>query len=129
MNATMPITRIIFFTCALYSVNALSEEMTRTRWMDLFSTAMPTWACSEGRYFRECFTVTAEQCEKTASSATRICLEKEKGNLPDIFRTKEESANWGRTVGECTGTTKELALMSKRISNAKCNDPKQWETK
>jgi hypothetical protein len=70
--------------------------------------------------------VTPEECERTAASATRICLAKFKKQLPEKFHQPGEGTAWGSKIGTCVGTAYEVALPSHRISNAKCNDASQW---
>lgn len=101
----------------------VAAEMPRSQWSELMSTTLPTMFCSEGSYFRECFSITAEQCEKTAASATRVCLEKSNDALPISFKTKDESVHWGNTIGTCAGGTFELVLTKKKILSDKCKNP------
>ena len=100
----------------------------RDVWIAQFSVALPVALCRDNFYFRSCFTVTAEECERTAASATRICLAKFKKQLPEKFHQPDEGTEWGSKIGNCVGTAYEVALPSHRISNAKCNDASQWTT-
>jgi hypothetical protein len=100
----------------------------RDLWVSSFATALPVALCRDNFYFRACFTVTAEECERTAASATRVCLAKFKKQLPEKFHQPDEGREWGAKIGTCAGTAYETAIPSHRISNAKCNDPSQWTT-
>jgi hypothetical protein len=100
----------------------------RDVWVAQFSVALPVALCRDNFYFRACFTVTAEECERTAESATRVCLAKFKKQLPEKFHQPDEGTEWGSKIGNCVGTAFEVALPSHKISNAKCNDPSQWTT-
>ena len=98
----------------------------RDVWMASFETALPVALCKDGFYFRACFTVTPAECEQTASSATRVCLAKFEKQLPLEIHQPDEGTEWGSKIGSCAGTAYETALSTRRISNAKCNDPSQW---
>ncbi|HEY2369798.1 MAG TPA: hypothetical protein VGH87_25540 [Polyangiaceae bacterium] len=100
----------------------------RDVWIAQFEMALPVALCRDNFYFRSCFTVTADECERTAASATRVCLAKFKKQLPEKFHQPDEGTEWGSKIGNCVGTAYEVALPSHRISNAKCNDPSQWTT-
>ena len=100
----------------------------RDVWIAQFSVALPVALCRDNFYFRSCFTVTAEECERTVASATRVCLAKFKKQLPEKFHQPDEGTEWGSKIGNCVGTAYEIALPSHRISNAKCNDASQWTT-
>ena len=100
----------------------------RDVWVAQFSVALPVALCRDNFYFRACFTVSAEECERTAASATRVCLAKFKKQLPEKFHQPDEGTEWGSKIGNCVGTAYEVALPSHHISNAKCNDPSQWTT-
>ncbi len=100
----------------------------RDVWIAQFEIALPVALCRDNFYFRSCFTVTAEECERTAASATRVCIAKVKKQLPEKFHQPDEGTAWGSKIGNCVGTAYEVALPSHRISNAKCNDASQWTT-
>jgi hypothetical protein len=100
----------------------------RDVWIAQFEMALPVALCRDNFYFRACFTVTPEECERTAASATRVCIAKFKKQLPAKFHQPDEGTEWGSKIGNCVGTAYEVSLPSHRISNAKCNDPSQWTT-
>ena len=100
----------------------------RDVWIAQFEMALPVALCRDNFYFRACFTVTPDECERTAASATRVCMAKFKKQLPEKFHQPDEGTEWGSKIGNCVGTAYEVALPSHRISNAKCNDPSQWTT-
>ena len=108
--------------------HAVTAIVDRDVWMAQFEMALPVALCRDNFYFRACFTVSAEECERTAASATRLCLAKFKKQLPEKFHQPDEGTEWGSKIGNCVGTAYEVSLPSHRISNAKCNDPSQWTT-
>ncbi len=73
------------------------------RWSDLFLTAMSTAMCRDSAPFKSCTTLTQQKCEELALSSTRVCLAKNKDQIPKQM-TKEDGRHWGAVVGECSGT-------------------------
>lgn len=91
------------------------------------TTVLPTAFCSSGQYFRECFSVTAQECEETASSATRICLNNYIDKMPEVLQQPQDGTHWGMIIGACAGEAYEVALLKKRIKNDKCDNPANWQ--
>jgi hypothetical protein len=118
---------LIILPFLLLSLNADEIKVTKKDWINRMSTALPTVFCQEKQYFRQCFKITAEQCEETAASVTRICLNKSKNKIPEILIQPKDGAKWGTVVGQCAGETFELALMENRINNNKCNNIENWK--
>lgn len=121
-------TRIFF--CLFISVLSLSThgvEVNKTDWMNAVSTALPTAFCNSSQYFRQCFTVTAQECEETAASATRVCLNKHKDKIPNTLIQPKDGTHWGTIIGSCAGEAYEVSLVKKRIKNKKCDNPENWQ--
>ncbi len=110
----------------LTSASANPEEVSKDVWIDRMSTALPTAFCQRDQYFRQCFDVSQTECEETAMSASRVCLQKYKDQIPDIFIQPKDGTYWGRIIGSCAGEAYEMTLLKKRISNKRCNDPNNW---
>ena len=91
------------------------------------STVLPAMFCAPQSYFRQCFRVSAQQCEEAAVSAARICLNKHGNDIPATLTMPRDGEHWGRIVGQCAGVATEAAMLKQRIGNAKCNDPAQWK--
>lgn len=108
------------------SIAANPEEVSKDVWIDRMSAALPTAFCQRDQYFRQCFDVSQTECEETAMSATRVCLQKYKDKIPNILVQPQDGAYWGRTIGSCAGEAYEMTLLKKRISNKRCNDPNNW---
>jgi len=89
------------------------------------SSVLPGIFCKEGSYFRECFKVTAQECEAEAIRVTRVCIQSKEADIRANLK-KDGGKIWGEKVGECAGESYELSLKDKRIDNAKCNDPSKW---
>jgi hypothetical protein len=110
----------------LISASANSAEVSKEAWIDSMSTALPTAFCQSGQYFRQCFDLSQAECEETAMSATRVCLQKYKDKIPNTLAQPKDGTYWGRIVGSCAGEAYEITLRKKRISNQRCNDPNSW---
>lgn len=113
-------------TVITYPLSVNAQEVSRARWMEGMTTALPKYLCGQNEYFRQCFKVTAQQCQQAAVSATRTCLKKNEGKIPAVLRSRDEGGKWGEVVGECTGNTYETALAAKRINSARCNNVNNW---
>lgn len=122
------IIRMLF--CAVISalpISAFGVEVTKADWMSAMETAVPTAFCNSNQFFRQCFNVTAQECEETAASATRVCLNKNQRNIPSILVQPADGTHWGTVVGSCAGTTYATTLSTKLVKNEKCNNPKNWQ--
>ena len=113
---------------AILSACAVAQAATvdKKTWMDGMATAVPTLFCAPKQYFRQCFKVSAAECEDTSASAVRVCLNKNKDQIPDVLNQPEDGQRLGNIIGRCAGVTYEIALMKKRSSDPKCNDPNNW---
>jgi hypothetical protein len=126
---SMKKTTILTLLIALLSAcgSSMATEVAKAEWLSAMSTAVPTSFCQPKQYFRQCFSVSAEECEQVAASSTRTCLEKHKSAIPEILVQPADGTRFGTVVGACAGSTYEITLTSKRISSAKCNDPNNWK--
>lgn len=100
---------------------ARAGEIPRDQWIDQFSTAWPTLVCSaEDGFFRACFAVSAQRCEKVALSAVRVCMEKNIDEIPAVIASREASAKLGKTIGTCAGRNLSIALSAESTPTASC---------
>lgn len=109
------------------SLPTYAAEIGRDDWINMMSTALPTAFCKSNQYFRQCFSVTAQECEETAASATRICLDKNKGKMPKTLVQPKDGTHWGTIIGQCAGEAYAVSLIKKQIKNEKCNNPANWQ--
>lgn len=99
----------------------------KAQWVEGMKTALPVGFCKEGSYFRACFRVSAEECEDTALSATRVCLASVEDELPAVFHQPFDGQKWGQKVGSCAGSTYETAHKAERIASERCKDLTGWK--
>jgi hypothetical protein len=111
----------------LISASANPVEISKETWIDSMSTALPTVFCQPDQYFRQCFDVSQTECEEIAMSATRVCLQKYKDEIPNTLIQPKDGAYWGRIIGSCAGEAYEMTLLKKRTSNKRCNDLNNWK--
>jgi hypothetical protein len=111
----------------LITTSANSAEVSKDAWINSMSTALPTAFCQADQYFRHCFDVSQTECEETAMSATRVCLQKYQDKIPGTLTQPKDGTYWGRIIGSCAGEAYEITLRKKRISNQRCNDPNSWK--
>lgn len=113
--------KFILITLIL-SIPTVSQaiEVSQADWIKGMTTALPAMMCKEKSYFRNCYAVTAQECEKTALSATHICLEKNKDKMPTVFNQPEDGTNWGFIVGGCAGKNYDATFKSKKVNSDQC---------
>jgi hypothetical protein len=104
---------------------ARAQEAAKADWMAGMKTVLPTAFCAEGMYFRSCFRIDAQECERVAASATRICLDDLSSKIPATLK-QSSGTEWGTKVGSCAGQAFEVALAKKKVKSPKCNDPSAW---
>ena len=125
MNSQLKLLLLIITTTL--PLSSLATEVAKDDWVNAMSSALPTAFCAPQQYFRQCFSVTAEECEDTAASATRVCLKNNKDKIPGMLKQPKDGTKWGTIVGACAGQAYEIALISKRSSDPRCADPTQWQ--
>lgn len=118
---------ILLFTIICLPLSVQSAEVSKTDWVNSMTIALPTVFCNSSQYFRQCFSVSAQECEETAASSTRVCLNKNINNIPNVLVQPKDGMHWGAIIGKCAGEAYELALAKKRINNSKCNDVSNWQ--
>jgi hypothetical protein len=125
MNHKTIVAAFIFTAALSPSVQAI--EVSKDAWIGSMTSILPTAFCNSSQYFRQCFTVTAQECEETASTATRVCISKNADKIPKILKQPEDGTHWGTIIGACAGEAYEIALIKKRIKNTRCDNPANWQ--
>jgi hypothetical protein len=118
--------KLLPLVACLFVVPALSQEVAKSLWMDQMTTAVPALFCQEPQYFRQCFEVSAEECEELVISSTRVCLQRYDQQIPETLVQPNDGARWGNLVGSCVGRTYEIGFAERKVSDPRCNDPSQW---
>ena len=111
---------------ALIPLVCTAATIDRASWIGGMETAIPTMFCASSQYFRQCFSVSPEECEETSASAARVCLSRYRDQIPEVLNQPQDGQRLGQLVGQCAGSTYEIALAKKRTSTPKCNDPANW---
>ncbi len=109
------------------TATATAAETSKSYWFKGMSTALPTAFCNSNQYFRHCFSVSVQECKESVASATRICLNKNNKDIPDILVQPGDGAHWGAIIGECVGDTYTITQKQQHNSSAKCNDISNWQ--
>ena len=102
-------------------------EVAKADWIGQMTTAVPVLFCQSEQYFRQCFDVSAEQCEETMSSATRVCIRKFQTEIPSTLLQPQDGTHWGNVVGKCVGESYELSLANKHKNEDICFDISNWQ--
>jgi len=119
--------KIFIVTFLVTFTLAEAQEVSKEQWISAMKTALPAAFCNSSQYFRQCFDVTAIECEEAAASTTRLCLNELNNQIPEALIQPKDGTYWGTKVGECAGVAYETSLINKRISNKKCNDASNWQ--
>lgn len=116
-----------YLSMFVLSSSVHATEVSKDDWIAGMNNVLPTVFCKSEQYFRQCFSVTAEECEEVAVSATRVCLNNNKDEIPDVLVQPEDGTHWGTVIGACAGEAYEASLMKKRINKDVCNDAANWQ--
>ncbi len=111
---------------ATVSFPLFAVEVAKEDWLGSMKSALPVAFCQSQQYFRQCFEVTATECEDVAAASTRVCLKQFEDQIPNVLVQPKDGTHWGTKVGECAGKAYEATLSKKRISNSRCNDLNNW---
>jgi len=117
----------MFFVLSIFTISAYSLEVTKTEWTKSMSTALPTYFCQPNQYFRQCFNVSAEVCEETALSATRVCIRNNFDKIPEIIIQPKDGRQWGNVIGTCAGKAYGTVLIKQFKNTEKCKNVNNWK--
>lgn len=106
---------------------AYADGVSRQDWSDMMATILPPAFCRDGSYFRQCFHLERENCEKAALSATKACLTRLEELIPATVTSKEQSVQAGRLVGQCAGASVEMRFLPQKSREDKCADASNWK--
>ena len=112
---------IFLISSMMISLNVVAIQVEKSDWINQMKTGLPTYFCQSGQLFRQCFTVSANECQDVASAATNVCLKKMDEKIPKKITIPEQGEKLGGDLGECAATTYGLVLDNKRIKSATCN--------
>jgi hypothetical protein len=115
------------FAPAIETARAADNVIKKSVWMEQMKTVIPDSFCrGKGflRYFRECFTVTEDQCVEEMVRDTKVCLLSIVDQIPDELNQPEDGRNWGSKLGRCVGTRYDLAFRDRLIKSAGCPEGK-----
>ena len=118
---------ISFFCLITLTSSVSSNEVTKDDWVNSMATVLPTVFCNSSQYFRQCFSITEQECEETAASTTRICINKSIDKIPEILKQPKDGTHWGTIIGSCAGKAFEMSLIKKLINSTKCKNPANWQ--
>lgn len=126
MKMNMKILLLLFVF--LSPVYAQEGEMARESWLEAMGNMLPAAFCTPGGYFTECFSVSPEECQALARTATRTCMDQKKGEIPAVLNMPGDGSSWGAVLGNCAGEAYESTLVGqgKRIASEQCDDPSNW---
>ena len=105
------------------ALTGCAQKMSQDEWLSRFLPAFTVRTCEAG-YAQECLGFSAEECETTVASATRICFAELRGEMPEDM--SGSSGKWGQEVGSCAGTSLDVGFQDRKVDSEKCNNPNGW---
>ena len=118
--------KIIIGLALVFSSQVDALEVSKDQWVDSMKTELPVMFCKPAGFYKQCFCITATECEEAAVSAVRSCLSDLDSKIPDLLVQPKDGRYWSEKVGACGGAAYELSLKEKRISSEKCNNQNNW---
>lgn len=96
-------------------------------WLDIMRKQLPGAFCKDEMYFRQCFDVTAAECQALVSKHFEPCLAEHPEAVPRIVNADTGRAG-GQVLGACVGSRYDLELQraGKRKSSERCNNAANW---
>lgn len=73
---------IISLLIAIESMPINANEVLKDDWINGVTTVLPVALCKSDQLFRQCFSVTQEECEEVALSSTRVCIKNNREKIP-----------------------------------------------
>ncbi len=119
--------QIILMSIGFYASAAAEVTVQKDTWVKGMENVLPAAFCTDGSYFRSCFSIPVSECHKVATKSTASCLRQHDTEIPTQLIQPKDGSLWGQKVGTCAGTVFAATLKEKFISNSKCNDPSAWK--
>jgi hypothetical protein len=94
--------------------------MPQSEWSGLLRARLPSLICRDHWYVRQCFSISAEECDSAIKSDLTGCLQEFGTRIPPIITSKEDSAEWGKTIAQCIGARFEHTMKRHKKSSAQC---------
>ena len=111
----------------IVSTDVAATEVAKDYWVGAMKTALPATFCKADQFFRQCFDVTVDECEKTVTLATRLCLHKYINQIPDTLIQPKDGAKWANIIGQCVGESSKESLVTKYRDSHRCRDIDHWK--
>ena len=74
----------------------------KAAFVESMKSRMPAVFCSADVPLMQCSNASQAQCKALASQAAQECFAEQKEKIPALLN-RPESADWGETIGDCTG--------------------------
>ncbi|MFP3977477.1 hypothetical protein [Marinobacter sp. KMM 10035] len=104
-----------------------AQEVTKEQWVSAMKIVLPAAMCQSAEFFRQCYKVSAVECEEVASSTTRTCLNNLDAKMPSKLVLPKDGAFWGDKVGQCAGVAYSTVIQEKFTNNENCLNPGNWQ--
>ena len=118
---------LVLVALTLLSSGGYSQEVPRASWISHMESLFPAHMCREGQYFRDCFEVTASECNQSLTDLVSTCMQQYEDQIPEVLNQPQDGTKWGGIVGGCAGSLYDLDNKAAKKDTAKCNDPTAWQ--
>jgi len=117
------------FTAFIICSTASAEEVNvgKAQYLEILKKKLPESFCSEKTYFRKCYEVTLEKCNKLVAEAAIGCIAKLEPGMPARFTQLAEGKSWGEKIGSCVGGKFETESVKEKKDLPDCKDPAKWK--
>lgn len=99
---------------------AADNSVPKESYLSVAQERLPASFCSEGTYFRSCYSVTEAECKAVTTEATTACIKQYGSEMPARLVHPQDTAGWGAKLGTCVGTSFETKLEGKLLSKENC---------
>ena len=113
--------KVLILILSILSTEIMAQGIPKDKFLSAAEIGFPVKFCNPQTPFRQCFTLTPQECEETVSSATRVCIKKLNNQIPAFIQSREDAGKIGKDIGECTGQAFAMTHYQKRIKSEQCN--------
>lgn len=119
---------MIFLSLLLIAqAHAADDTLSKARFLDGMKAGMPASFCADKTYFRECFSISKDDCTKAVTAAVSACADKLQGEVPAQLHQPADGQKWGEKLGNCAGVKFEEEKSTLKLKKPECSDETKWK--
>lgn len=94
------------------------------KWDAKSETSFVQLLCGDGEYFRECFSVSRQNCERTLKAEARACANSISDSKRKSFKSEVQMF---AEIGLCAGLRIENVWRDRKTNSSKCDNKENWQ--